>query len=90
MDIAVIGTGYVGLVTGAGLSDFGNDVICVDIDANKIDLLTQDKKRLEAVKRLAARRKLPFFAVSALKQKGLKELVGAMAKTLSGLEEAGE
>ncbi|HEX8412087.1 MAG TPA: UDP-glucose 6-dehydrogenase, partial [Thermoanaerobaculia bacterium] len=39
MDIAVIGTGYVGLVTGAGLSDFGNDVICVDVDTRKIDAL---------------------------------------------------
>ena len=39
MDIAVIGTGYVGLVTGAGLADFGNDVICVDIDVNKIEAL---------------------------------------------------
>jgi UDPglucose 6-dehydrogenase len=36
VDIAVIGTGYVGLVTGAGLSDFGNDVVCVDVDAGKI------------------------------------------------------
>lgn len=35
--IAVFGTGYVGLVTGAGLSDFGNRVICVDIDADKIE-----------------------------------------------------
>jgi hypothetical protein len=39
---------------------------------------------------LAARRKLPFFAISALKQKGLKELVGAMAKTLAALEETAE
>ncbi|HEX7150861.1 MAG TPA: UDP-glucose/GDP-mannose dehydrogenase family protein [Thermoanaerobaculia bacterium] len=39
MDIAVIGTGYVGLVTGAGLADFGNDVICVDVDVKKIDAL---------------------------------------------------
>ena len=39
MDIAVIGTGYVGLVTGAGLADFGNDVICVDVDVRKIDAL---------------------------------------------------
>jgi UDPglucose 6-dehydrogenase len=39
MDIAVIGTGYVGLVTGAGLADFGNDVICVDIDEKKIQAL---------------------------------------------------
>ncbi|HET7706543.1 MAG TPA: UDP-glucose/GDP-mannose dehydrogenase family protein [Thermoanaerobaculia bacterium] len=39
MEIAVIGTGYVGLVTGAGLADFGNDVVCVDIDVKKIEAL---------------------------------------------------
>jgi UDPglucose 6-dehydrogenase len=39
VDIAVIGTGYVGLVTGAGLADFGNDVICADVDVNKIEAL---------------------------------------------------
>ncbi|MEA2166539.1 MAG: UDPglucose 6-dehydrogenase [Thermoanaerobaculia bacterium] len=39
VDIAVIGTGYVGLVTGAGLADFGNDVICCDIDPKKIEAL---------------------------------------------------
>jgi UDPglucose 6-dehydrogenase len=43
LDIAVIGTGYVGLVTGAGLADFGNDVVCVDIDAKKIEALKQGK-----------------------------------------------
>ena len=35
-NIAIIGTGYVGLVTGAGLSEFGNKVVCADVDQNKI------------------------------------------------------
>jgi UDPglucose 6-dehydrogenase len=39
MKIAVIGTGYVGLVTGTCLADSGNDVTCVDIDQRKIDRL---------------------------------------------------
>ena len=39
--IAVIGTGYVGLVGGAGLADFGNQVVCVDRIAEKIDQLTR-------------------------------------------------
>ena len=37
--IAVIGTGYVGLVTGTGLADFGNQVVCVDVQQDKIDML---------------------------------------------------
>jgi len=37
--ITIIGTGYVGLVTGAGLSDFGNHVTCVDVIESKIKLL---------------------------------------------------
>jgi UDPglucose 6-dehydrogenase len=39
MRIAMIGTGYVGLVSGACFSDFGHDVICVDKDAGKIERL---------------------------------------------------
>src|SRR6188474_2343666 len=39
MHIAVIGTGYVGLVTGACFSEFGVDVTCVDVDESKIDKL---------------------------------------------------
>ncbi|MGL4237114.1 UDP-glucose dehydrogenase family protein [Tabrizicola sp.] len=41
MRIAMIGTGYVGLVSGACFSDFGHDVICVDKDAGKIERLNQ-------------------------------------------------
>ncbi len=39
MKLAVIGSGYVGLVTGAGFSDFGNTVTCVDIDTSRIERL---------------------------------------------------
>ena len=41
MKIAVIGTGYVGLVTGTCFADSGNDVTCVDIDQQKIERLTR-------------------------------------------------
>lgn len=39
MKIAVIGTGYVGLVTGTCFADNGNDVVCVDIDEQKVEAL---------------------------------------------------
>lgn len=43
MKIAVIGTGYVGLVTGACFADLGNDVWCVDVDERKIQQLKNGK-----------------------------------------------
>ena len=43
MHIAVIGTGYVGLVTGTCFAETGNDVTCVDIDTRKIDMLQSGK-----------------------------------------------
>src|SRR5215203_2383554 len=39
MRIAMIGTGYVGLVSGACLADFGHEVSCIDKDASKIEAL---------------------------------------------------
>jgi UDPglucose 6-dehydrogenase len=43
MKICMIGSGYVGLVTGACLAEFGMEVICVDSDAAKIALLRKGK-----------------------------------------------
>jgi UDPglucose 6-dehydrogenase len=39
MKIAMIGTGYVGLVSGVCFSDFGHEVVCVDKDTKKIEML---------------------------------------------------
>ncbi len=41
MNVAVVGTGYVGLVIGAGLAESGNDVVCADVDEAKIDRLSR-------------------------------------------------
>lgn len=41
MNITIIGTGYVGLVSGAGLADFGMHVVCVDNDVERIDRLSK-------------------------------------------------
>ena len=46
MNITVIGTGYVGLVTGTCFAETGINVVCVDIDEKKIEKLQSDKKRL--------------------------------------------
>ncbi len=43
MNIAVVGTGYVGLVTGTCFAETGNHVICVDIDANKVQMMKDGK-----------------------------------------------
>ena len=43
MNIAIIGTGYIGLVQGVVMSDLGFDVVCIDNDAAKIETLKQGK-----------------------------------------------
>ena len=42
MKITVVGSGYVGLVVGACLAETGNDVVCADVDATKVDALRQN------------------------------------------------
>ena len=66
MKIAVIGTGYVGLVTGAGFADFGHDVVCVDIDPARIETLRRGEVPFyepglhELIKRNAGLERLRF------------------------------
>jgi len=43
MNISIVGTGYVGLVTGTCFADVGNQVLCVDRDQAKIDMLLDGK-----------------------------------------------
>ena len=54
--------------------------------ANKIDLVTGSGERQEKLKALAAREGLPFFAISALKKTGLKQVIDAMSKALEEVQ----
>ena len=66
MKITVVGTGYVGLVTGACLAEMGNHVLCLDVDARKIELLNgggipiHEPGLKEVVHRNAAAHRLEF------------------------------
>jgi UDPglucose 6-dehydrogenase len=66
MKIAMVGTGYVGLVAGTCFADTGNDVICVDIDQNKIDMLNNGRIPIyepgleEMIKRNVSQERLVF------------------------------
>ncbi|MBB1162388.1 UDP-glucose dehydrogenase family protein [Aquariibacter albus] len=66
MKITVVGTGYVGLVTGACLAEMGNHVVCLDLDARKIEILNNggipihEPGLLEVVQRNAKGGRLEF------------------------------
>ena len=66
MKITVIGTGYVGLVSGACMAEVGNDVLCLDVDAAKINILKggdipiHEPGLLEMVRRNVAAERLKF------------------------------
>ena len=66
MNITVTGTGYVGLVSGACLAEVGNDVLCFDLDAGKIDVLKRggmpihEPGLLELIRRNVAAGRLRF------------------------------
>ena len=66
MNLAVIGTGYVGLVAGTCFAESGNEVMCVDIDQSKIDMLNNGKVPIydpgleEMVRRNAEEQRLRF------------------------------
>jgi UDPglucose 6-dehydrogenase len=76
MNLAVVGTGYVGLVAGTCFAESGNEVICVDIDEKKIELLNAGKVPIyepgleEMVRRNAAEQRLIFTTdlVNAVKR----------------------
>ena len=57
--------------------------------ANKIDALGEDQSRLEKIRRLASKEKVPFFAISALNSEGLNPLVSAIGKILERLKKDG-
>jgi len=66
MKVSVIGTGYVGLVTGTCLAESGNQVVCMDIDERKIEMLNEGRVPIyepgleELIKRNTAHARLTF------------------------------
>jgi len=82
MRVTIFGSGYVGLVTGACLADAGNQVVCVDIDAAKVERLTRGEVPIhepgldELIKRNTTAGRLEFTtdAVKAIEH-GLFQLI---------------
>jgi UDPglucose 6-dehydrogenase len=83
MKITVIGTGYVGLVTGACLAEMGNHVVCLDVDADKIRILEEggipihEPGLKEIVQRNRAASRLQFTTdVAAAVNHGTLQFIG--------------
>jgi UDPglucose 6-dehydrogenase len=88
--IAVIGTGYVGLVTAAGFAELGNDVWCIDVDEHKIDLLRRGEIPIyepglaESVARNSARLRFATELAPALEHARLLFVAVGTPPTYSG------
>ncbi len=83
MKITVVGAGYVGLVTGACLSEMGNHVVCLDVDARKIEMLQRGEIPIHepgldaVVQRNAAAGRLQFTTdVAAAVAHGTLQFIG--------------
>ena len=82
MKITMTGTGYVGLVTGACLAEVGNDVLCLDVDRDKIDVLNRGGVPIhepglpEMIRRNVAAQRLRFTTdVDAAVQHGTLQFI---------------
>ncbi len=88
--IAVIGTGYVGLVTAAGFAELGNEVWCVDVDADKIarlehgDVPIYEPGLAESIARSSGRLHFSTELVAALEQARLLFVAVGTPPTYSG------
>ncbi len=89
MKISVIGTGYVGLVTGACLADVGNDVLCVDVDPRKVERLQRGEvpihePGLESVVERSMKAKRLHFTTSYDEAVGHADVIFIAVGTPSG------
>ncbi len=87
MKIAVIGTGYVGLVTGTCLAETGNTVTCVDIDEKKVRKLKK-KRNFYGVKIYIMKQKDQFTATNSkkfLKIDGINPFMVNYSKSAVGM-----
>ena len=80
MNIVVIGSGYVGLVTAACLAESGNSVTCIDLDRSKLNMLRQgkipfyEKDLKEIVLKTTSEKKLKFTNSYKNAFKGVKAI----------------